>query len=152
MNLAKNSNTIQGLPINLLLSSANFTSCDNSSSSGGGDGLIQLGIGSQINSETGELSGGTIVKAEPDNTSNPNTITFDFAGLKEVIFKNFTTMKFQGDVEVGDTSKGTALPVGVKGSVSTNYNPDKHDRAQLTDLLAQSLKATRKSSSGNTTS
>ena len=134
-NLAKGSNTIQGLPINLALSSASFSDF---SGGGSGSGIVQLGIGSQVNASDGSMSGGKIVKVQPDNTANANKLTFDFANLNEIIFQNFNTIKFLGNVEVGTSPK----PVGIEGSVSSfSGSSDVHSNHRLSRNLSDSLKA-----------
>jgi len=149
MNLAKSSNTIQGLPINLVLSSASFDSCGGGSGGSGGEGLIQLGIGSQITEDENgnvKMEGGTVVKATPNNTQSPTSITFDFGELTEVIFQNFDTMKFLGNVEVGGAD---AKPVGIEGSETSFNGGDSHNH-KLFKKLSQSLKATEGAAAGNT--
>jgi len=142
-NLAKGSNTIQGLPINLALSSASFSDFGGG---GSGSGVVQLGIGSTVNDENGSMSGGKIVKVQPDNTANANKLTFDFANLNEIIFQNFNTIKFLGNVEVGSSPQ----PVGIKGSVSSfSGSSDVHSNHRLSSGLSQSLKASKGGGSGN---
>ena len=143
-NLAKGSNTIQGLPINLALSSASFSDFPGG---GSGSGIVQLGIGSTVNSSDGSMSGGKIVKVQPDNTANANKLTFDFANLNEIVFQNFSTIKFLGNVEVGNSPQ----PVGIRGSVSSfSGSSDVHSNHRLSSGLSQSLKASKGGSSGNT--
>jgi hypothetical protein len=143
-NLAKGSNTIQGLPINLALSSASFSDFGGG---GSGSGIVQLGIGSSVNDSDGSMSGGKIVKVQPDNTANANKLTFDFANLNEIVFQNFSTIKFLGNVEVGSSPQ----PVGIKGSVSSfSGSSDVHSNHRLSSGLSQSLKASKGGGSGNT--
>ena len=142
-NLAKGSNTIQGLPINLALSSASFSDFDGG---GSGSGVVQLGIGSSVNASDGSMTGGKIVKVQPDNTANANKLTFDFANLNEIVFQNFSTIKFLGNVEVGNSPK----PVGIKGSVSSfSGSSDVHSNHKLSGSLSNSLKASKGGGSGN---
>ena len=127
----------------MALSSASFSDFPGG---GSGSGVVQLGIGSTVNDENGSMSGGKIVKVQPDNTANANKLTFDFANLNEIIFQNFNTIKFLGNVEVGNSPK----PVGIKGSVSSfSGSSDVHSNHRLSSGLSQSLKASKGGGSGN---